>query len=141
MLGAFASSRLAGRLRPIATIRIGYAIMFASVGVNLLLSWLLDPPRVPWITLPLMGYNIGMALAMAPLQVMLLDMFDQRRGMASSGMAFAQSSGNAVVAGVVAPLLWHAAPTMALGSLVALSCGAALFAWQMHSTRRVSGSS
>jgi DHA1 family bicyclomycin/chloramphenicol resistance-like MFS transporter len=83
MLGAFASSRLAGRLRPIATIRIGYAIMFASVGVNLLLSWLLDPPRVPWVTLPLMGYNIGMALAMAPLQVMLLDMFDQRRGMAS----------------------------------------------------------
>ena len=141
MLGAFASSRLAGRLRPIATIRIGYAIMFASVGVNLLLSWLLDPPRVPWITLPLMGYNIGMALAMAPLQVMLLDMFDQRRGMASSGMAFAQSSGNAVVAGAVAPLLWHAAPAMALGSLVALSCGAALFAWQMHSTRRVSGSS
>lgn len=132
MLGAFASSRLAGRLRPVATIRLGYLMMFAAVAVNLAMSFLMTPPRIPWATLPLLGYNFGLALAMASLQVMALDLFEARRGMAASGMAFTQSAGNAVVAGALAPLLWHSAGTMALGALAAVTCGFALFAWQMR---------
>lgn len=133
-LGAFLSSRLAGRLAPIATIKLGFAIMFASVLGNIAQALLMSPVRVPWATLPLAGYNVGMGLAMAPLQVMLLDCFAHRRGMASSGMAFTQSGGNAVVAGLLAPLLWHSAATMAAGSLVAVTAGGLLFAWQLRRT-------
>jgi DHA1 family bicyclomycin/chloramphenicol resistance-like MFS transporter len=135
MLGAFASSRLAGRLKPVDTIRIGYVVMFVAIALNLTQAFLMEPPRVPWATLPLLVYNFGLALAMAPLQVMALDQFDQRRGMAASGMAFAQSSGNALVAGLLAPLLWHSAGSMALGALVSLCAGALLFAWQVRHAR------
>jgi DHA1 family bicyclomycin/chloramphenicol resistance-like MFS transporter len=135
MLGAFASSRLAGRLKPVDTIRIGYVVMFVAIALNLTQAFLMEPPRVPWATLPLLVYNFGLALAMAPLQVMALDQFDQRRGMAASGMAFAQSSGNALVAGLLAPLLWHSAGSMALGALASLCAGALLFAWQVRHAR------
>jgi DHA1 family bicyclomycin/chloramphenicol resistance-like MFS transporter len=92
----------------------------------------LQPLRVPWATLPLLVYNTGLALAMAPLQLMLLDLFDSRRGMVSSGMAFTQSAANAAVAAMIAPLLWHSAIAMGLGALASLLLAAGLFAWHLR---------
>lgn len=132
MLGAFLSSRLAGRVSRRSCVLIGYGLMFSAVLGHIAMALLLDPLRVPWATTPLIIYNTGLALAMAPLQLMLLDQFDTRRGMASSGMAFMQSAGNAAVAALVAPLLWHAALTMALGALVSLCLAAALFSWHLR---------
>jgi DHA1 family bicyclomycin/chloramphenicol resistance-like MFS transporter len=132
MLGAWLSSRLAWRLSPVRTVSVGYVLMFASVALNLAQALAMDPVRVPWATLPLFVYNVGMGLAMAPLQVMLLDTFAERRGMAASGMAFAQSAGNAAVAGAVAPLLWHSAASMASGALAAVGVAAAVFAWHVR---------
>lgn len=136
MAGAFLSSRLAGRVAPLRSVLVGYVLMFAAVAVNLGQALLVDTPAVPWATLPLAGYNLGLAMAMTPMQLMVLELFPQRRGMAASGMAFAQSGGNALVAGTVAPLLWHSAATMAAGSLAAVSAGAALFAWHLRRERR-----
>ena len=133
MTGAFLSSRLAGRLSPVRSIAAGYALMTASVALNLAQALLMDPPRVPWATLPLFVYNVGMGLAMAPLQVMLLDAFAERRGMAASGMSFTQSAGNALVAAVVAPMLWHSATSMAAGATVFVTLGLAIFAWHVRS--------
>jgi DHA1 family bicyclomycin/chloramphenicol resistance-like MFS transporter len=136
MLGAFASSRLAGRLSRLQCIRIGYGLMLVAVVVQIVMALGLQPLRVPWATLPLLVYNTGLALAMASLQLMLLDLFDTRRGMASSGMAFTQSAANAAVAALVAPLLWHSALAMALGSLISLLAAAALFGWHQRSLMR-----
>jgi DHA1 family bicyclomycin/chloramphenicol resistance-like MFS transporter len=133
MSGAFLSSRLAGRLSPVRTIVAGYALMTLSVLGNVAQALLMEPPRVPWATLPLFPYNVGMGLAMAPLQVMLLDTFPERRGMAASGMAFTLSAGNALVAGVVSPLLWHSAGAMAGGALACVAGAMALFAWHVRS--------
>ncbi len=132
MLGAFLSSRLAGRVSRRQCVLVGYGLMAAAVLAHLALALLMTPIRVPWATAPLMLYNTGLALAMAPLQLMLLDYFDTRRGMASSGMAFMQSAGNAAVAALIAPLLWHSALSMALGALVSLTLAAALFAWHLR---------
>jgi DHA1 family bicyclomycin/chloramphenicol resistance-like MFS transporter len=104
--------------------------------VQIVMALGLQPLRVPWATLPLLVYNTGLALAMASLQLMLLDLFDTRRGMASSGMAFTQSAANAAVAALVAPLLWHSALAMALGSLISLLAAAALFGWHQRSLMR-----
>ncbi|MFM1988172.1 MAG: hypothetical protein RJA99_1129 [Pseudomonadota bacterium] len=133
MTGAFLSSRLAGRLSPTRSIAAGFALMAVSVALNLAQALLMDPPRVPWATLPLYAYNAGLGLAMAPLQVMLLDTFAERRGMAASGMAFTQSAGNALVAAAVAPLLWHSAAAMAGGAAACVVASAALFAWHVRS--------
>jgi len=134
-IGAFLSSRLAGRLPPVRTVWVGYAIMFVAVAANLAQAGLMSPPRVPWATLPVMLYTIGMGLSMAPLQVLVLDRFPARRGLVASGMAFMQSAGNALVAGLAAPLLWHSALTMAAGALAALTVGALLFAWESRQPR------
>ena len=69
---------------------------------------------------------------------MLLDTFPERRGMAASGMAFTLSAGNAVIAGLVAPLLWHSAAAMAGGALVCVAGAMILFAnllWLNHLLR------
>jgi hypothetical protein len=55
-------------------------------------------------------------------------------------MSFAQSSGNALVAGLVAPLLWHSAVTMALGSMCAMAAGGMLFAWHLKTLRPAAAS-
>lgn len=132
MFGAFLSSRLAGRISRRRCVIIGYALMAVAVLAHLALALFMTPIRVPWATAPLMLYNTGLALAMAPLQLMLLDQFDTRRGMASSGMAFMQSAGNAAVAALIAPLLWHSALSMALGALASLSLAALLFSWHLR---------
>lgn len=132
LVGAWLSSRFAGRLAPRRTVWLGLAIMAVASSLSLAQALLMDPYRVPWATLPLFVYNVGMAFAMAPLQVMLLDTFAARRGMASSGMAFTQSLGNSLVASLIAPLLWHAATPMAAGAAVCVLAAALIFAWHVR---------
>jgi hypothetical protein len=57
--------------------------------------------------------------------------------MAASGMAFISGGVNALTAGVLAPLLWHSAATMAAGSLVAVMISAALFTLHVRSPHLV----
>jgi MFS transporter, DHA1 family, multidrug resistance protein len=59
--------------------------------------------------------------------LMLLDLHPARRGMASSLQMFFGSSANALVAGLVSPLVMHSAHGLAYASL-ALSC-VGLVAW------------
>jgi MFS transporter, DHA1 family, multidrug resistance protein len=57
----------------------------------------------------------------------VLDLVPERRGMASSVQACVGSLANALVAGVVAPLVMHSPLALALTSLGMMSVG--LFAW------------
>lgn len=116
MTGAFASGRLAGRVSPQGTVKIGYAIMFSAVAVNLVYSGIFEP-SLPWTVLPVMLYTIGMALAMPSLTLITLDLFPQNRGMAASLQGFEHSFLGGIVAGFVSPLLSH--------SDIALACGMA----------------
>jgi DHA1 family bicyclomycin/chloramphenicol resistance-like MFS transporter len=116
MAGALLSGRLAGRLSPQRTIRMGYALMFAGVALNLAICWLL-PAGVPWNVLPIAVYCIGTSVVMPSATLMLLDLFPTMRGMASSLQAFVNFTLSAVNAGSVSPLLAHSLSTLALGML------------------------
>jgi DHA1 family bicyclomycin/chloramphenicol resistance-like MFS transporter len=59
--------------------------------------------------------------------LLLLDLYPQRRGMASSLQAFIGASANGLVAGLVVPLVMHSTQWLALTSLLMLSVG--LLAW------------
>ena len=59
--------------------------------------------------------------------LLVLDLYPQRRGMASSLQAFIGSSANGLVAGVVAPLVMHSTVALAAASLGMMSVG--LVAW------------
>ncbi len=130
MLGTLAggalSARLAGRVSLVATVRIGYGLMFAAAAYNLVLG-ALGTTTLPWAVLPFAVYTCGMGTAMSALQVMLLDLSPTRRGMVSSCHAFTQSVANAFTAGVIVPWVWHSTQAMAVAMFIYLSIGAVAF--------------
>ena len=135
MLGSLANGRLAGRLSPRRTILAGYLIMIAaSIGNVLLNLWM--APQLPWAIVPLFVYVAGMALTMPCLQLLAMDLFPARHGMASSCQGLIQSAINAVVAGVVAPLLWASTQMLATGMAVFMTVGLIAFVFSLWARRR-----
>jgi len=114
MAGATLSGRLAGRMSPLRTIRLGYTLMFAGVAVNLVICWLVAP-GVPWNVLPVTIFTTGSSLVMPSVTLILLDLFPAFRGMASSVQGFLQFTLSAVVAGTVAPFVARSLMTLAFG--------------------------
>ena len=126
MSGAWLSGRLAGKIAPKKQIRHGFVIML-GVGVLNLLANLLIPPHVSWSLVPIAVFAFGWALMVPVVTLLVLDLYPERRGMASSLQAFVGSTANGLVAGVVAPLVMHSAVGLAVASLAFLSVG--LVSW------------
>ncbi len=124
--GAWLSGRMAGRISRRRTVWWGYGIMGVSVAGNLLLNLLL-PPMLPWSVLPVLVYFAGSALAMPSLTLMALDLFPAQRGLASSCQSFVQTTGNALTAALIAPLVWTSTLTLALGEGTMTVVGFAAF--------------
>ncbi|MCL2831214.1 MAG: multidrug effflux MFS transporter [Betaproteobacteria bacterium] len=112
--GSFISGHSAGKLSTGATLRLACALMGSAALINLAVAFLL-PPGLPWSVLPLSLYTAGMSLAAPTLTLAALDLFPEKRGLAASCQTFIQSAGNALLAGLLAPLLWHTPRTLALG--------------------------
>ena len=83
--------------------------------------------ELPWAIVPLFVYVIGAALSMPCLQLLSMDLFPARLGMASSCQGFIQSGINAVIAGAVVPLLWGSTLTLALGMFGFMAIGLLTF--------------
>jgi len=126
MGGAFLSGQLAGRIAPKRQIRHGFVIMACSGLVNLLANSLFTA-HVSWALLPIAVFAFGWALMVPVVTLLVLDLHPDRRGMASSLQMFIGSSANALVAGVVAPLVMHSTVALAAASLGMLGIG--LLAW------------
>lgn len=127
MLGSMVSARLAGRLSAARTVALAYGIMAAigllNLGINLAL-----PPSLPWTLLPLPLFTFGMSLAMPSLQMLALDLFPERRGMASSCLGAGQTGLSALSAAVIVPLLWGSTLHLAAGMVGFLVVGCCAFA-------------
>ena len=138
MIGAWLSGRLAGRMTPGRTVMLAFAVMAAaaclSIGYHLMY-----PPAVPWTVLPLMLYSLGMSLAMPSITLLALDMFPRNRGMAASVQGFTQSMCNALLAGVISPLVAGTQLSLAVTAGVAMVLGAACWLNYLRLTRRGAG--
>ena len=122
MGGAWLSGRLAGRIPPKRQIRHGFVIMFSvavlNLGANLLFT------AHPWWALaPIAIFSFGWALMVPVVTLLVLDLYPERRGMASSMQAFVGSTANGLVAGLIAPLVMHSTVLLALSSLLMLCIG------------------
>ena len=126
MAGSWWSGSLAGRIAPKRQIRIGFLIMIGAACTNLALN--LAFKAEPWWALwPIGIYSFGWALMVPVVTLIVLDLVPERRGMASSLQAFVGSTANALVAGVIAPLVMHSTIALAATSLAMLAIG--VFAW------------
>lgn len=130
MFGAFLSGRVAGRISPAATVRLGYAIMLVAAAINVGVTMLLPDPRVPWSVIPIGLHAIGIGVNFPTLTLLLLDRFPRHRGAVSSLQAFVSLVISALVAGALAPFLSTSALTLALAALVSTALG--FGAWRLY---------
>ena len=117
MSGAFISGRMAGRMRGVRLANIGFACGGTAVLLNIAYNMFardLHPLTftvfgvhvlLPLAVLPVMAIAFGIALVFPILTLALLDMYPRQRGAASSMQAFIGLVLNALVAGVLSPLL------------------------------------
>ncbi|MBI2768080.1 MAG: multidrug effflux MFS transporter [Burkholderiales bacterium] len=126
MSGAWLSGRLAGKIAPKRQIRHGFVVMLAVSAANVVANFAFAP-HPAWALLPIAVFAFGWALMVPVVTLLVLDLYPERRGMASSMQAFIGSSANGVVAGAIAPLVMHSARALALTSLLMMCIG--LVAW------------
>jgi DHA1 family bicyclomycin/chloramphenicol resistance-like MFS transporter len=122
MLGAWLSGRLAGKLPPKTQIRHGFVIMLTISVLNLAAN-LLFTANVWWAMFPIAIFAFGWAMMAPVVTLLVLDLYPERRGMASSLQAFVGSTANGIVAGVIAPLVMHSTVGLAATSLALLCIG------------------
>ena len=122
MFGAFLSNRMAGRVSRQRTVRTGYLVMFGAAAFNVGYH-ALYPAALPWTVLPYAGYAVGMALAAPSMQLLVLDLFPQNSGTASSLQGFTFALVTSFTAALVAPLLSGSGLTLALAALGSLTLG------------------
>jgi DHA1 family bicyclomycin/chloramphenicol resistance-like MFS transporter len=128
MAGAWFSGRMAGRAKPRHQIRHGFVVMIGTTAVNVVLNLLL-PPHPLWSMLPVAVFSFGWALQVSVVTLLALEQAPDRRGMASSVQACVGSLANALVAGVLAPLVMHSTAALALTSAAMLGVGALAWLW------------
>jgi DHA1 family bicyclomycin/chloramphenicol resistance-like MFS transporter len=135
-LGAYVSGRVAGRWRPTYQVGVGYACMGAAALGNLVYSALAPQLTVPWAVLPMFGLAFGVGLAFPVLTLAILDMYPRQRGAASSLQAFTQLVLNALVAGVLSPLLSQHGLYLAMGMAGFALLGWLFWRWEASVSRR-----
>jgi DHA1 family bicyclomycin/chloramphenicol resistance-like MFS transporter len=126
MAGAWTSGRMAGRIPPKQQIRYGFVIMLVISVLNVAAN-VFFAAHVAWAMFPIAIFAFGWAVMMPVVTLLVLDLYPERRGMASSLQAFIGSSANGLVAGVLAPLIMHSTVALAIASLGMMCIG--LFAW------------
>jgi len=132
MGGAWLSGRFAGRVRPRLQLRYGFIVMALTAMVNVVLN-VLFVAQAWWALLPVALYALGWALTGPVVTLLVLEQAPERRGMASSVQSCAGSLVNALVAGLLAPLVMHSALALALAALVMFALG--LLAWTVVKRR------
>jgi MFS transporter, DHA1 family, multidrug resistance protein len=126
MGGAWGSGKLAGRITPRRQIRYGFTIMLAVSLANVAANFIF-PPRAAWALAPIAIFSFGWALMVPVVTLLVLDLYPERRGLASSLQAVIGSTANGFVAGAIAPLVMHSTRMLAVTSLLMMSVG--LVSW------------
>jgi DHA1 family bicyclomycin/chloramphenicol resistance-like MFS transporter len=132
MVGAWISGRVAGTSAPKRQIRNGFVIMLLIGLLNLAANWVFTAD-VRWALVPIAVFAMGWAMMVPVVTLLVLDLHPERRGMASSLQMCIGSTANALVAGLIAPLVMHSTLGLAATSLGMMCVG--LGAW-MYLRRR-----
>ncbi|MFT4249508.1 MAG: multidrug effflux MFS transporter [Pseudomonas sp.] len=135
-LGAFLSGRMAGRLHASSQVRVGFICCGLSALTNVGYNLAVEQVAVPWALLPIFLGGVGMALIFPVLSLLVLDMYPAQRGLASSLQSFTQLMVNALVAGMLSPLLSDTPLHLALGAAGFSLSGWLFWRWDRRVCRR-----
>ena len=149
MLGAFASGRMAGRVSGLRMANLGCVISAVAAAINIVFNCVAPnlhpiafnvfgiPLLLPLAVLPISLTAFGVALVFPILTLALLDMYPRQRGGASSAQAFIGLVFNAVIAGVLSPLVAHSGLHLALTAATFTVVAWLLWAGYARHCRRV----
>lgn len=132
VVGAFVSGRAAGTVSGTRLVAAGFACSALACALNLAYTALQPVPTVPWAVLPMVVLAFGIALVFPVVTLAILDMYPRQRGAASSLQAFTSLVLNAVVAGVLSPLLSDRAMALAVGAAVFVGTGWLFWRWEQR---------
>ncbi|GAB1408035.1 multidrug effflux MFS transporter [Thermomonas brevis] len=137
MAGAFLSGRLAGRVSGVVQTRIGFACLLLASLANLAGNAAFGPPALPWAVAPMVLLAFGIGLVSPILTLAILDMYPRARGAASSVQACMALVGNALMAGLVSPMLSHSGLALAAGSSALVFLAWLVWRWEYMRGGRV----
>ncbi|MGY0650361.1 multidrug effflux MFS transporter [Luteimonas sp. A537] len=137
MLGAFTSGRVAGRMPHVVQVNIGFACCGLAAVANVTYGLLVDVPSVPWAVLPAALGAFGVAMVFPVLTLAILDMYPRQRGSASSLQAFTSLALNAVVAGLLSPMVSGSMLTLALAGAAFTLAGWLVWRLERYRTKRL----
>lgn len=136
MLGAFVSGRAAGRLSGPHLVERGFACCGLAALFNIAYNLGTTAPSLPWAVFPTALCAFGIALVFPILTLAILDMYPQQRGAASSMQAFIGLISNALLAGLLSPLVSGSGISLAIGSAMFTIAAFALWRWYVvHDAR------
>lgn len=127
ILGSLLALRVAGRMDPAASVMLGHALMLCANLGNIGIAASL-PPSLTWPILALPLFALGMMLTQPGLQLLALNCFPARLGLASSGYVTVQQASNALSSALLVPFLLGSTLRLALG-VAALQLLALLAFW------------
>lgn len=103
---------------------------------NLVYTFLADMPSLPWAVVPMSLHAFGIALVFPVVTLAILDMYPLQRGGASSLQAFTSLVLNALVAGVLSPLLSSDPRWLAMAAAALVAIGWGFWQWEWRAARR-----
>jgi MFS transporter, DHA1 family, multidrug resistance protein len=133
LLGSAASHWVAGRMRAVTSVLLGHLLMLLATLTNIAFGlWL--PVGLPWSIVALPLFGVGLMLTQPGLQLLALDRFPERRGLAASAYITVQQLANALSSALLVPLLLGSTLYLALGMAALQYLGLLVFfvALQWH---------
>ncbi|HSR65885.1 MAG TPA: multidrug effflux MFS transporter [Xanthomonadaceae bacterium] len=137
MLGAFVSGRAAGRISGQRLAQLGFTCCGLAAVLNIAYNLFVPQPQVPWAVLPISLNAFGVALVFPILTLAILDMYPRQRGSASSLQAFGSLVSNALIAGVLSPLISDRPMHLAIAAGAFSLAAWAFWRWELQADRRV----
>ena len=131
ILGAWYSGRSAGRMSGVRLANIGFFFCGLSAVFNIGYNLAFPIPQLPWAVLPTVFSAFGIALVFPILTIAILDMYPTIRGTASSMQAFVGLLSNALIAGVLSPMLSDRPMHLALGAAAFSAVAYAMWRWYL----------
>ncbi|WP_233886909.1 multidrug effflux MFS transporter [Paraburkholderia flagellata] len=124
--GAALAHRAAGHGSAVRNVLVGHLVMLVAGVINISLNAMHASP-LPWALVALPVFSLGMMMTQPFLQVLALDCFPERRGLASSCYVTVQQFGNFLSSALLVPLLLGSTLYMALGMAVLQCIGLVMF--------------
>lgn len=136
IIGAWFSGRSAGRMSGVRLANIGFVFCALSAVFNIAYNLGWPVPRLPWAVLPTVLSAFGIALVFPILTIAILDMYPTMRGTASSMQAFVGLLSNALIAGVLSPMLSGHPLHLALGAAAFTVVAYGMWRWYLAHCNR-----